>query len=242
MNTAAKVILSSLALIALLTALISCMGKPARQTGTASDVSGSPAGDPTGDPDIIAGGFTPAESPVITDSVRKLVEKAASGLTGAGYDPVAYVASQVVAGTNHLILCTVAPTAPGAEAHYALVTVYEDLEGGASIIEVLESDTECPIRDDPDGAVISGGFHAPETPVITERVKEALTNAQRGSDGDKYEPVAVLAEQMVAGTNYILLCRVVPSGDDPLHEYRIVTLYAGFGNDTEITGVAGFKG
>ena len=40
---------------------------------------------------------------------------------------------QVVSGTNYCLLCEITPVTPNAEATYALVTVYADLNGGAEI-------------------------------------------------------------------------------------------------------------
>ena len=47
------------------------------------------------------GGWTVAESAEITEEQKAIFDKAMEKLVGVGYEPVAYLASQVVAGTNH---------------------------------------------------------------------------------------------------------------------------------------------
>ena len=63
------------------------------------------------------------------------MEAATTTLTGAVYEPVAYVGSQCVAGTNHAILCRVLPSVSGLStpAALAIVYVYEDLDGNCEI-------------------------------------------------------------------------------------------------------------
>ena len=90
----------------------------------------------------LCGAYEPAESRAVTEDVRALVEKATEGMVGAEYTPVAYLSRQIVAGTNHRILCEITPVVPDASPSYAVVTVYEDLEGNAEITEVRECDAE----------------------------------------------------------------------------------------------------
>ena len=83
-----------------------------------------------------------AKDTTITENVKKVLDKATETLTGATYTPVAYIGSQVVAGTNHAILCKSTPSVaelkdPGS---FILVTVYEDLQGKCEITETKEID------------------------------------------------------------------------------------------------------
>lgn len=57
---------------------------------------------------------------------------------GVDYVPVALLSTQTVAGTNYRILCEATTVYPGAERHYAVVNVYESLEGNANIISVTD--------------------------------------------------------------------------------------------------------
>ena len=83
----------------------------------------------------LTGGYTDAASPVLTDDVKAVFNKAVEGLTGMTYEPVAYLGSQVVAGTNYMLLCKVTTVTAEPTSDYAIVTVYQDLEGNAEITE-----------------------------------------------------------------------------------------------------------
>lgn len=86
------------------------------------------------------GGWAYAESTEITDDIKKVMEKATETLTGATYEPVAYIGSQVVAGTNHAILCKCSPSVAelNGATTYVLVYVYEDLQGKCEITETTD--------------------------------------------------------------------------------------------------------
>ncbi len=197
--------------------------------------------DPTGteeggtEPEVLTGGgWTRAESPEVTEEIKALVEKASEGLDGTGYTPVANVASQVVAGVNHLILCSAVSMTPGAEAHYALVTIYEDLEKNAEITAVLGSEAEV-------GAPgLAGGWTAPETPVVTKEAKAALEKAVEGLTGAAYDPAALLATQVVAGINYAILCEVTAVTPEAVPHYAVVYVYQNLEGAAEITNTVDF--
>ena len=83
-----------------------------------------------------AGGWQRPASPAVPDEVKALLDKALEQMDGAVYTPVAYLGSQVVAGTNYLVLCTGTPTTGDAAQQLYLATVYADLQGGAQITDV----------------------------------------------------------------------------------------------------------
>ena len=70
--------------------------------------------------------------------VKAIFDKAFDGLVGASYEAVAYLGSDVVAGTNYLALFRETPTVPDAEHSFVLVTVYEDLEGNTKVLGMDE--------------------------------------------------------------------------------------------------------
>ena len=67
--------------------------------------------------------------------VKEAYEKALTGRLGVDHEAIAYLGSQIVSGTNYLILSKDTVVAPGAEAAVALLTVYEDLKGTAELIK-----------------------------------------------------------------------------------------------------------
>ena len=62
--------------------------------------------------------------------------KAVEGLTGCVYEPIALLASQVVAGMNYCLLCRLTVVYPDAQPTYALVYVYQNSEGACELARV----------------------------------------------------------------------------------------------------------
>ena len=88
----------------------------------------------------LAGGWTPAEDYTVTEERQALFDKGLEGLLGVNYVPVAYLGSQVVAGTNHVFLCQAAVVYPDAQPYYVLLYLYEDLQGQVTILNIADLD------------------------------------------------------------------------------------------------------
>ena len=91
----------------------------------------------------LAGGWTPAEDPAVTEVLKNLFAQGTAAITGVGYVPVAYLGSQVVAGTNHAFLCQAVTAYPGSldtPPAWAIVYLYQDLEGNVSILSIADFD------------------------------------------------------------------------------------------------------
>lgn len=85
------------------------------------------------------GGFTVNAGKVSLNQnkdAKAAYKKANASLVGAKYEPVAYLGSQVVNGTNYVALMRVTPVVPNAEPEFDLVTVHQDLKGNAKITSV----------------------------------------------------------------------------------------------------------
>ena len=89
-------------------------------------------------PEPVVGGWSVAEDPAITDEVQDLVDLAMKGYTGAKFEPVALLATQVVAGTNYCLLCKCTAVVPDPVPSYVYLYIYQDLSGNASIIDVQD--------------------------------------------------------------------------------------------------------
>ena len=83
--------------------------------------------------DNLAGGWAYAESSEITADIKTMFENLATKDVDDTYEPVAYVGSQVVAGTNHAVLCKVISNTVADKTSLAIVYVYEDLNGKCQI-------------------------------------------------------------------------------------------------------------
>ena len=88
----------------------------------------------------MSGGWAHSADPAVTDEQRDVFDKALDGLAGVNYEPIAYLGSQMVAGTNHCFLCQATVVYPNAEPHYVLLYIYEDLSGSAQIMNSADLD------------------------------------------------------------------------------------------------------
>ena len=176
------------------------------------------------------GGWTAAEDTALTDDQRSLFEKALEGLAGVGYEPVAYLGSQVVAGLNHCFLCKATVVYPGTEPTYKLVYIYEDLDGNASLTDVVD------LLGDGSEA-LPGGWSIAEDAAMSEDVQAAFDKAMESLLGVDYEPVAVLGSQVVAGMNYKILCKATVVSPEAKTGYALVTIYSALDGHAEVLDI-----
>jgi hypothetical protein len=90
----------------------------------------------------VVGGWTIAEDPAIIDEINNIFSRALdnyqTGMITVAYAPYAYLGSQVVAGTNHAILCRASEISKGTS--WAIVYIYEDLQGNATVMNIADFD------------------------------------------------------------------------------------------------------
>ena len=85
--------------------------------------------------DAMMGAWKVCEDSAVTEEARAVLDKALEGFVGSNVEPVALLATQVVAGTNYCFLCRVTPVVPDAQSAWCLVYVYQALDGSARILE-----------------------------------------------------------------------------------------------------------
>lgn len=69
--------------------------------------------------------------------------------------------------------------------------------------------------------VMTGGWEATAETAITDEVQEVFDKALKNSNDEKYEPIALLSTQVVAGMNYCFLCKI----KDTVPSYAFVYVY-----------------
>lgn len=69
---------------------------------------------------------------------------------------------------------------------------------------------------------------------IPEEAMTAFNKAMEGFAGVGYVPAALLGTQVVAGTNYLFLCKATPVIPDPVPYWATVTVYAALDGSAEI--------
>lgn len=163
---------------------------------------------------VNTGSFSMSKNP----GAKKAFKKATKAYTGMTFKAKGLLGTQVVAGTNYCILCTATGVYPGAQANIGLVYVYEDLQGNAVItgIKILVGD------------LLPGGFSANTGSFTLSKNKTAYKSYKKAVKelvGVDYTPVAYLGSQVVAGTNYLVLCRSKVTAPGASEGYSLVTVY-----------------
>ncbi len=176
------------------------------------------------DEDItIVGGYETATSPEITDEVQTICEKGLESMLGANYTPIALLATQVVSGTNYRVLLAVTPVVSDeteATETYSIATFYEDLDGNVEVTSIPESNIETYTSEES-----MGGWEKADSPIMTSEATNAFTSVNQDSS---IHAIALLATQLVSGTNYRILCE-----EDGT--YSIQTIYEDLKGNCELT-------
>ena len=192
-----------------------------------------------GETGAIVGGWAPAADYEVTEERKAVFDKGMEMLLGVDYEPLAYLGSQVVAGTNHVFLVKGTAVTPTRPVSYALVYLYEDLQGKVQLMNIAdlgivpqEDGTVTPPEEGP-----MGGWYYTDSSEVTEEMKTRLSKALEGLVGASYVPVADLGEQVVAGLNRCLLCQVSPVVPNAQPHYALVYVYEKLDGGAELARV-----
>lgn len=134
---------------------------------------------------MLAGGWTASETPEVTEDARAAFDKAMEDFVGVGYEPVALLGTQVVAGLNYCLLCKAVTVTLEPRTFYALVYIYAALDGSAQVLDIQEIDLgirasfEEPAEEDGQNPVMNLiGVYQDET-----SGRASMTIACTGADG-----------------------------------------------------------
>lgn len=144
-------------------------------------------------------------------------KKATAEIDGVSYKAIATLGTQVVAGTNYAILCKATPIYPDATPEVKVMYIYEDLEGNA---EITGFQTIIGEMSDGGFAANSGKFSLGKNKDVYSAYKKAM----KGLVGVSYKPIAYLGSQVVAGSNYLILCRSRVVYPNAPYEWSLVTV------------------
>lgn len=178
------------------------------------------------------GGWSIPQDTKITDEEFAIFNKGIEGLVGVEYEPVAYLGSQLVAGTNHCFLCKATVVYPGTTPQYKLVYIYEKLDGTEEILNI--ADIELPGAGDADSNPIPGGWSYADDPSVDEKTASVVDKATEKLLGAEYEPVAYIGSQVVAGMNHAVLCRITAISPDAEDGYALLYIYEDLNGGFEI--------
>lgn len=134
--------------------------------------------------------------------VATAVSALADKMIGAEYEPIAYIGSQIVNGTNHAVLAKQTILSGRDTANVVILIFNEKPNDMEATLVSIERVVE--------GGAPLGGIHIdPKTEIPTE-AKEAWNTAFASFVGSKVDPIALLATQVVNGVNYIFAAEIAP--------------------------------
>lgn len=237
---------------------------PGTSNNSLADSTSSSTSDPSFEwEDEILGGFEHPDSPIITDEIKALCDKAFEGLCGASYEPVALLATQVVAGTNYCILFKCTPAILNPTETYAIGYLYEELEGNVECTDMIISSFPTDLINDAvssddistdadnqngndtlttdDNIRYEGAWEQPDSPEMTKEASDAFEKAFEELVGVAYDPLALLSTQVVAGTNYRILCEATVVVPDAEPKYVIVTINEDLDGNAEILDISNLE-
>ena len=181
-------------------------------------------------------------TPVISAAEKAVFEKAMASYEGVELEPVVTVATQVIAGTNYVFLCRYKTVPANSDSGWLLAKVYEDLEKNAHVIKVSELDYEdIKTTEKINEADLDGGWkYADPSNAVTlpEPVWAAFNKAAESyTDGPVLSPLALIAQQLVSGMNYRILCVGTTAAAEPVSALYYVDLYVDTAGNPGITTV-----
>ena len=184
----------------------------------------------------LLGGYEKPASPAVPAEASAALTKALEGFTGANYEPVAYLGKQVVNGTNYALLCRETKVVQNPTETWAIVIVYQDLQGNAKIAEVRDSGvaTNLPTES------VTGGWSIPQDLAVSSDLQAKFAKAMESKLGVSYTPIAVVAQQVVSGMNYAFLCEGTTTTANPETNYYIAIVYVDAQGNPSVTDITAF--
>ena len=82
------------------------------------------------------GEWTESDEPEMTEELKEIFEIATEDLIGVKYEVIELLETQIVSGTNYKFLAEKQVVYPGSEKETVIVTVYKDLMGRVSILDI----------------------------------------------------------------------------------------------------------
>jgi len=167
----------------------------------------------------------------IPEEAQRVFDKATGELMGVNYEAVALLSTQIVAGINYMFLCKETYVTPDAETFWSYIYINQDLDDNCTVEYV---DTIAQVNED--GELV-GGWTMQDIKPLDETEAKAFETAVSELMGVSYEPVAVLATQVVAGVNYMFLSKATVIYPDAVPYWAVLYVYAALDGTAQVTDI-----
>lgn len=168
-------------------------------------------------------------------------KKATKELDGVSYKPVALLAKQVVSGTNYIYLCYGTTISKKSVSSWYILSAYKNLNNKVrlnSIEKINIKDIKTSVK--PRTETLAGGYvilpvrKKPST--LPANARKAFNKATKSYSEYNLSPIALLGTQLVAGTNYRILCY----GKGKVSDLFVVDIYQKPSGKSTITSCKAF--
>ena len=194
----------------------------------------------TTEAEAVVGGWTIPDNPAaatLPGDVQKAMDSFAENY-GDDLIPMAYYGNQVTEGMNYGLLCK-------SKADNVLQTVILQQRSNGNVDEAIintfnTGDYTQGDGADPSAEPLDGGWNVAEDYTTTELpddVQNAFDQATEEFVGNDLVPMAYLGSQLVAGTNYALLCHSTLVTAKPVSSIQVVTIYEDLDGNCSITNI-----
>ncbi|MDO4798498.1 MAG: hypothetical protein Q4A01_10845 [Coriobacteriales bacterium] len=190
--------------------------------------------------ETIAGGWTVSAEGTgsLTADEKAMFEKAAE-TSSYPLEPVQLLATQLVSGRNFAYLCRMTSPTSGATV-WGVAVVYQDLEGNVRMSQVIPIDlTNIQTAQDSVAKDVEGGWEI-EIPAqanaLPGEAEQAFAAAVKEYKDAELMPIALLGTQVVAGTNYQVLC-VSTKSDGSAPDLCVAQVYRDLDGNAQMSEV-----
>ena len=147
----------------------------------------------------------------VTPGQIKLFRKATKGIGGVAYKPVALLAKQLVSGTNYIYLSYGTTVTLKPECSWYILSAYKNLDKKVSLNSIEKISIEdIKTSENPRTGILDGGFYIlpfkKNLSALPAKARTAFRKATKTYSKYELSPIALLGKQVVAGTNYRILC------------------------------------
>lgn len=169
-------------------------------------------------------------------------EKAVEGLVGVGYTPVQVIATQLVNGTNYAYLAQGTTITANPKKSFYIVKITEDAQGNIDLASAMEIEPDYILTASEDNETQLGGWKATSTGkpgMFSEQEAQAsFEKAMESYTGMKFNPIVLIAKQVVNGTNYVGLVRGETVTQNPETKIYVVQWHADLDGSAKIDDVS----
>ena len=186
----------------------------------------------------IVGGWEIAEvaREDLDENEKEIFEKAMEPILGEDYEPVCVLATQLVSGTNYAYLARGTTVTAEPVSNFCIIKVYRDLQGHVELLDIKT-------REDTDDAVL-GGWQVKDSgrpgTLGSAEAQASFDKATADLVGVGYNPIQLLARQLVNGNNYIALVRGRAFSVDDTPELYIMSWYEDLDGNSTVTEIRKF--